>query len=154
MGKIRVGNTNLAIYNGQVDLTEWTDEELTRGRRRDKNGRWVGRPPKVVPKAVHDELVRRKMSEAFEELREALLPAVRLLRQVVEDEEADYVHRVKASELIINRLMPKAPDRIQVEMAPQWALAIQALYESRGPLVLETTNVDDADIIEDDPEDF
>lgn len=67
---IRVGESTVAILNGEEDVSLWSDEELTRGQRKDKNGTWVGRPPTVVPKALHDELVRRKMSKAFELLRD------------------------------------------------------------------------------------
>lgn len=61
---ISLGRTNAAILHGDEDLTLWSEEELIRGPRRDKNGSWSGRPPKVVPKAVHDELVRRPTAKA------------------------------------------------------------------------------------------
>lgn len=51
--RVRVGNTNTAILSGEEDLSLWSEEELVRGRRRAKNGKWVGRPPAVVPKALH-----------------------------------------------------------------------------------------------------
>ena len=47
--KIAIGKTNMAILNGTEDVRLWSDEELLRGQRRAKNGRWTGRPPTVVP---------------------------------------------------------------------------------------------------------
>src|SRR5918994_3840287 len=36
-GRIQVGKTNMAILNGDEDVTLWDDEELIRGQRRAKN---------------------------------------------------------------------------------------------------------------------
>src|SRR5688500_3570828 len=63
---IHVGKSNTAILRGEADLSSWSEEELIRGQKRSASGRWQGRPPKVVPKALHDELVKRKMSKAYE----------------------------------------------------------------------------------------
>ena len=41
--RIAIGQTNLAILRGEEDVSLWSDEELRRGQRRDKNGHWVGR---------------------------------------------------------------------------------------------------------------
>lgn len=62
--KITLGKTNQAILNGTEDVRLWSDEELLRGQRKAKNGRWTGRPPKVVPLKIHEELTRRRLSEA------------------------------------------------------------------------------------------
>src|SRR4051812_38504065 len=77
--KITLGKSNLAILSGEADLSLWTEEELIRGQRRAANGRWMGRPPKVVPKAVHDELVKRKLSKAYDLLDESIYDAVAVL---------------------------------------------------------------------------
>ena len=126
MGKrVRVGNTNAAILNGEMDLSVWGDEELVRGYRKDKNGRWSGRPPTIVPRAIHDELVKRRLAQAGEMLRESLVDAVVLLRTVVTDEEAQYSDRIKAAALIMDRVMGKAPDKLTVEIEPLWAQALR-----------------------------
>lgn len=126
MGHIRVGKTNEAILNGDMDLTAWSEEELLRGQRRAHTGRFTGRPPKVVPMAVHNELVRRRMSKAADLLNESIVDAVLLLRQVVTDEEAAYTDRIKASQLILDRVMGKAPERIELSLEPPWATALRA----------------------------
>lgn len=121
MGKsITLGNTNTAILNGDEDLSLWSDEELLRGQRRARNGRWQGRPPKVVPMAVHHELNRRRMSKAREVLDESLEAAVSLFAEVVKDKDAPLDLRLKAAKEIVDRTMGKAPDTvsIHVEKAP------------------------------------
>lgn len=51
------------------DLADWDMEELLRGKRRDKNGNFGGRPTKMIPREVHDELARRVKSQVAHELR-------------------------------------------------------------------------------------
>jgi hypothetical protein len=68
---LAVSRHTAAILDGEEDLSAWDDEELLRGQRRAKNGRFVGRPPLVVPQAVHAERVRRTMSKATELLRDS-----------------------------------------------------------------------------------
>lgn len=110
--RVRLGQRNLAILRGEEELADWDEEELIRGQRRDKNGGWVGRPPKVVPRALHDELVRRKLSEGYQLLATNLVKAVEALGQIVGDPEADANARVKAATVIIERVMGKTPQPI------------------------------------------
>ena len=84
-------------------------------QRRAKNGRWTGRPPKVVPLRLHEELTRRRLSEAYDLLREDLVAAVQVLGQVVRDEAAPPKDRIKAAELIMDRVMGKAPIKVDVQ---------------------------------------
>jgi hypothetical protein len=139
MSRVRVGKTNLAILNGDEDLSLWSEEELIRGQRRDRNGRWSGRPPKIVPAAVHNELVRRRLSAAGEVLRESLVDAVTLLREVVQDKDALYSDRIRAANLIMDRVLGKAPEQVRLSVSeePPWAIAIRAAI---GPAPLGSPN--------------
>ncbi len=64
------------VMEGLDDLSEWSDEELEWGQRRDKRGRWPTNRPKVIARAIHDELVKRKMRHAYDLLRENVHAAV------------------------------------------------------------------------------
>ncbi len=105
--KVRLSKTNTALFLGNVDLTTWDDEEIWRGQKKASNGKWVGRPPAVVPHAVHEERIRRTMTKAHELLRESTYAAVALLRQVVDDEDANYGYRLAAAQQILDRTLPK-----------------------------------------------
>ncbi len=54
-----------------------------------------GRPPKLVPKAIHDELVRRKMSKAHDILRDSIVRAAEVLREILDDKNADAAVRLQ-----------------------------------------------------------
>lgn len=141
---VYIGNTNQAILSGEADLSIWTDEELMRGQRRDRNGKWGGRPPKVVPTAIHNELVRRRLSKAGELLNESVVDAVQLLRKVVVDDDANYADRIKAAVIIMERVMGKTPDRVELtaEVKP-WEVALRngIVRTVSSVLELESTEV-------------
>src|SRR4051812_24167145 len=97
---VYIGKTNRANLAGDEDVSLWTDEELLRGQRRGRNGKWQGRSPKVVPMRVYDELVRRRLSEAAELLRENLVEATKVLISLAVDPNVDANVRLKATQLI------------------------------------------------------
>ena len=142
---VRVGKTNAAILAGEADLSVWSEEELLRGRRRDAHGRWSGRPPRVVPSAVHQELTRRRMSEAFDLLRTNLVAATEVLVTLAVDPEVDDTVRLKAATTILDRVLGKAPERVELSTTPAWATALQAAIVERGPVVeVVSTTVESA----------
>lgn len=134
--RITLGKTSTAILAGDEDLSLWDDEELRRGYRRDKNGIWSGRKPKVVPRAIHDELVRRTLDEAGKVLQDSLVDAVQLYRQVVRDPEAPLNLRLQAADKIVERVMGKAPVTIKAHVtADPWDNVLEGV-------VVEVSEVD------------
>lgn len=142
-----VGRVEPAILAGELDLSEWDDDELLRGQRRSHNGKFQGRPPKVVPTAVHQELVRRRISRAGDLLDETLEDAVALLGLVIRDPKAQYADRIKAAGMVMDRVMGKSPERVHLEVAPPWALALESLITA-APLPLQA-EVIEAEVWED-----
>lgn len=143
---IRIGKTNTRIMTGVEDLSEWDEEELRRGQRRNKNGRFVGRAPRVVPKAVHDELVRRTLSKAHELFRDNLVQAVQVLTELVTDPSVEAKDKLRAIQMITDRAMGKNPERVEISAEQPWLVALE------GAIVSVDAVNDPADE-DDDPED-
>lgn len=121
-GIVRVSSTTARIINGQEDLSQWSEQELERGARRGADGRFR-KMPVVVAKAVHDELVRRRLSKAFEVLKESVYDGVSLLRQVILDEAASYSDRIRATEMVLDRVMGKPRQDVSLDVLidqPPW----------------------------------
>ena len=140
--RIRLGQTNTAILNGSMDLSTWTDEELIRGQRRDKNGHFQGRPPKVVPLAVHKEMTRRKMQEVHDHLRDNVLEAAQALTAMIRNPAVDDSAKVKAIGMVFDRMLGSAP--VKVEVATVSPIDEDLEY---------ITTYDDSDIIDVDSQD-
>lgn len=147
---VRVGIMGTRILTGQEDLTLWSNEELIRGKRRDKNGGWMGREPVVVPKAIHDELVKRTLDEAHTEMVNSLVDAVKLLGTVVNDTKADNKDRLTAAKMIIDRTMGREPLRVDVQVRAAWEDALEGAVVTVGEL---GEVIIDADSYEEDDDD-
>lgn len=61
---VAVNATTTRILHGEEDLSTWDAEELRRGQRKDKSGRFNGRAPVVVAQEIHKEQTCRMMSRA------------------------------------------------------------------------------------------
>lgn len=122
--RIYLGKTNTNIILGDEDVSGWTEDELIVGRRLSKNGNYTGRPPVVVPKKVHDELVKRTLSNAQEHMRQNLEGVVQVLTAIASNEDVPPKDRLKAIDMIMNRVMGKVPDTVNLRPDMPWVQAI------------------------------
>lgn len=127
---IQLSPRNTRIITGQEDLSEWDNEELRRGQKRDKNGKWQGRKPKTVPTALHDELTRRTIIDAKRLMRNAMIPACEMLAEVIKDEKASPRDRIKAATIILDRIMGKTPDQVEIKNTEADLPWLNAISES------------------------
>lgn len=123
---VRLGVNNTLVITGQDDLSEWDDEELRRGRKRDKHGGWMGKDPVVVPKVLHDELVKRTITKANATMLENLQVAVEMLTTIVSGTDVEPKDKLTAIRMIMDRVMGKDPQKIEVGVEAKWQVAIQA----------------------------
>ena len=113
---LTVGAGTAAVLAGEDDLTQWTDEELLRGRRRDKNGMFTGKPNKVIPIQCVRELTRRRLFETESIIREACVEAAKYLDVVVRGDAEPKMGRIRAAETILDRFLGKPIDRSQMKV--------------------------------------
>ena len=125
--RVRLGKGNSAIYTGNVDLTKWSDEELARGQRRDKNGRFQGRPPQMIPMVVYKELARRQTEAVHKHLRDNVLEAAQVLTEMIRNPAVDDSAKVKAITMVFDRVLGKAPERVEVAMTDPIAEDLAAI---------------------------
>lgn len=137
---MRVGRGTTRLLTGQEDLSTWDDEELARGQKRGKNGRFNSMPH-VIPKYVHDELVRRTLSKAEELMRENLYAAIEALIDIIKGSDTEDKDRIRAIEIIMNRVMGKEP--VKVELA-----AMKTRFEEALDAMLVPTDKDEEDVID------
>lgn len=130
--RIYLGKTNTNILLGDEDVSGWTEEELVAGRRQSKNGTFSGRPPTVVPKKVHDELVKRTLRNAQEHMRQNLEGVVEVLTSIAMASDVPPKDRLKAIQMIMDRVMGKVPDTVNLRPDMPWVQAITDGIVPRG----------------------
>jgi hypothetical protein len=152
-GFVRVSRTTTRILTGQEDLSLWDDEELRRGQKRDKNGNWQGVQSKIIPKAIHDELVRRTLSQAEQLLRDNLAEAIEMLVDVMRGKDTEDKDKLKAIEMIMNRVMGKEPLKVDLTVGTKkpWEEAMDAVIVPTDDDVVDVIDTTAVEIDEDDP---
>lgn len=151
-GFVRLGKTSTRILIGVDDLSEWDNEEIRRGRRRDKNGGWQGRDPVVVPMALHQEAIKRTFDEAQELMREGLVPAIKYLTGLVESDDAEDRDRIKAVSMIMDRVLGKAVERVEIKTGTEpWEDAIKAAVVPLDAIEVTTEEEDDNAAVDPSP---
>lgn len=129
-----VGTT--AVLLGDDDPSDWDNEELLHGRRRDRNGHFQGRDPNVIPREVHNELIRRSMRSADKSFRRMQSMALEQLQSIIEGVDVDDKDRLKAIELVLHRTLGKVPEKVDVAMAkaPWEDLLVDSIVDVGPPL--------------------
>lgn len=129
------------ILEDPTQLKDWDEEELRRGYRRNKAGTFSGRPPNVVPTACYQELTKRKIAEAQSLLRDNLVDAVKVLRDIMLSDFADEGARIKAADMFMQRVLGKVPDKVEMGVSleePKWLQAMReatVVEEADGMLI-------------------
>lgn len=134
------------------DLDDWDDDELLRGQRKNKNGKFANKPVRYVPTKVHQELVKRQMRLAKHHLNAHLMMASRMLIDIIRSPTTDDGDRLKAIAMLFDRTMGKAPEKVEVTSDAPWVLALQNMTvvgnddQLPNPLADSISNTDVIDV--------
>lgn len=133
---VRIQSPRLrALLNGELKVEDLDDEELAKGYPRDKNGKFSGRPPKMVPRVMQDEMTRRLMQRGQEMLKDNYLKAMETLTGIATDTNVDPNIRARTAQYVIERLAGKTPERLHIASEdPVETLFKQILADPGGAL--------------------
>ncbi len=87
------------------------------GRRRDVNGNFTGKPPRLIPAACYQELKRRQVFDAESTLGRATAEASAYLANVARGVEEPNMGRVRACESLLDRVVGKPKESVDVRMS-------------------------------------
>jgi hypothetical protein len=102
----------ILIEEGYLSLDDWDTEELVRGYRRGRSGKF-GKPPRYVPRELQQEILRRLLRRGERKLHMHLIKAIEDLIDLAENSTSDKV-RLEATREVINRVVGKVPERINI----------------------------------------
>jgi hypothetical protein len=146
---VKVSKQTADVLERPSSIKDWDDEELERGQRKDKNGQFRGRPPTIVPTECYNELTRRLFSRAEKLMRDNLLEAIEQLTRIAKSDFADDNAKIKAIDMMMNRVLGKVPDKVNLHASveePPWLKALQSAtvvgeVESGGVIDAESEEV-------------
>lgn len=95
---------------GIISVEDLDDEELARGQCRGPNGRFGSAPPRMVPRELHDQMMKQLLSRAQQKFREGLLGSIDALNKIAQGDAFEPADRIKAAGMVIDRVMGKTPE--------------------------------------------
>ena len=109
---------DVLIADGKLSIDDWDEEELIRGYRRGRNGRF-GEPPKYIPREVQQEAFRRLVRLGERRMRQEYLSIVDELINLATDRTVSDKVRLEAIKEVQNRVVGKTPD-VTVSVEAPW----------------------------------
>lgn len=117
------------IAEGVLSLDDWDNEELARGYRRNRDGRF-GKPPQYIPREVQQEAFRRLIGRGERKMKSAYMKVVEDLVDLAHNANSEKV-RLDAQKELMNRIVGKIPDRTIISQDEPW---LDILVDSIVPI--------------------
>ena len=132
-GQVSVPPRVQALLDGSIGVEDLDDEELIRGFLRARDGTFKGGQPKVIPKVVHDRVIREIFKRADDMLRGSLLDAVGAILKIATDERVSPADRLKAATWVYERLRGKVPDQVHVSVETGFEQLLEEVHRTDPP---------------------
>lgn len=110
---VAIGGRMLQLLEGDIDVADLDDEELMRGEFRDQSGS-LRSSNKLIPKTMHQELMRRILHRGTERIRSDFFSAIDTVTEIMKDSTVDPAVRLRAANIIIDRVAGKVADKIDL----------------------------------------
>jgi hypothetical protein len=106
-------------------VAEWDEEELSRGRPRDKNGQFRGSPPGWVTREVHEEAMTRFRSIVKDRMASHTIKAVDFIGRMIDDNSVDedgkpvvpFSTRLDGSKFLVEHVLGKPKQRVEQDIS-------------------------------------
>lgn len=102
------------LVSGVLSVEDMDDEELARGYPKNRNGTFAGRPPKVIPYVVHQQIQREFYKRMQETMKKSMPAALEQLAKIATDIHREDRDKLKAIDMILNRVMGKPIERVEI----------------------------------------
>jgi hypothetical protein len=125
-----------------LDLDDWDNEELIRGYRRNRSGRF-GQPPTYVPREIQQEAFRRLIGRGERKMKTAYIEAVEALVDLAHNADSEKV-KLDAIKTLMERVVGKVPDIVRVSQEAPWeAMLADAIVPLSETIPFELTPNDE-----------
>lgn len=112
--EVRFTGRMAQLMYGGLSVEELDTDELLKGQLKDRNGRFTGKAPQIIPRQLHDACVRELLKRGEDMVRESFADAINTFRSIATDPNADPGARLKAAQYIWERVAGKLPDKVEV----------------------------------------
>lgn len=133
-----VDDEDRLIAESILNLDDWDNEELIRGYRRQRNGRF-GEAPKYISREIQQEAFRRLIGRGERKMKQAYIEAVGQLVKLAQEAQSEKV-RLDAIRTLMERVVGKVPDVVHVSREQPWeAMLADSIVPLSEAIPLELT---------------
>lgn len=125
--EVRVRGRTAQLLAGELDVADLDEEELARGYCKDKNGKFSGRPPMVVPRELHDRCRKELLKRGDDLFASSYVEAIQTMANIALDPRAEHKDRIRAAQYVIERVAGKVPDKVVLSAADPWQQIIDEI---------------------------
>lgn len=118
-GRERAGVRWAKVLDGTLTVKDLDDEEVRRGQVRGADGGFTGTRP-AVPSHLVEQFHKEHLARVMSKFKDGVGDAVQLLVDAVTDPDVKMETRVKAADMLINRVFGKAPETIRIQGADRF----------------------------------
>lgn len=105
-------------------VEEWDLEELAKGRPRNAQGTFAGRPPSYISREIHEKAMDRFKEMVRTDMRSHTVVAMKILKNIMEDDEVDEKGKpttpasvkVDVAKFLIEHLVGKPTQPVQADI--------------------------------------
>jgi hypothetical protein len=113
---------------GQLKVEDMTDKELEKGRWADKDGKFKGRPTKMLPRKFADELQAERIKRWNKKVAEELDASLLALKEIRDNPRAHADARYKSAVYLIERSVGKVPEKSEIKLdVAKWEQDIEGV---------------------------
>lgn len=109
--RVRIPQRMQELIDGTISIEELDDEELIRGQLRDKHGQFTGQKPLLIPRSMHQAVVRELVERGDGKLKKHFDNAIEVHAEIMNNPRANPQARLEASRYIWERIAGKIPDK-------------------------------------------
>lgn len=156
----RVNERHRLFLLGELTVHDLDDEELARGQFRGHNNRFSrGGKLDKIPKAFHEEVIRRILERGEEQMRRDYLTSIEAVKGVMLNPMSSGTEVLKAADMIMTRVAGKPRDTVDVTIAVKpWEQTLRGIIRTPPPELLGDTSPEivydhDGELEGDDDED-
>lgn len=107
------------LLSGTITVRDLDDQEVRKMKVRGRDGGFAGKR-RAIPSHLINQFVSEQMRRANDRMRKALPDTVDVLMEIMNDPEARHADRIRASQLLQDRVLGKAPETVRIESASDW----------------------------------
>lgn len=106
------------LCQGLISVEELDDEEIQRAQCRDSKGGFNGNVPKIIPRAIHDKMIRELFVRMDKALRTSLPDVVETMTGIATGDAYEPADRINASKWVWEKVRGKTPDVVVMATEP------------------------------------